>query len=76
MFTREGALHPETCVATVERGDVITADLNKMTHTDASDRIISVTEHLMLEDTLTGGAVVTHPDAVEDLLRHLEQIHQ
>ena len=76
LFTREGAVHPETRVVTVKKRVVIMADWNKIMHTDASDRVISVTKHLTLEDALTDSAVVVHPDSVEDLLSHLEQIHQ
>jgi hypothetical protein len=76
LIMSEGALHPETRVATVESGVVITADWSKITHTDASDCVISVTEHLTLEDALIDGAVIAHPDLAEDLLSHFEQIHQ
>ena len=76
LLTSEGALHPDTRVATIERGVIITADWNKVMHTDALDCVISVTEHLTLGDALTDGAVIAHPDSVEDLLSHLEQIHQ
>ena len=76
LLRSEGTLHPETHVDTVERGIVVTADWDKVMHADASDRVISVTEHMTLEDAITDDAVITHLDSTEDLLSHLEQIHQ
>ena len=62
MLTSEGALHPDTRVATVERGVINTADWKRFMHTDASDRVINVTKPLTLEGSWTDGAVIDHPD--------------
>ena len=76
LLKSNGALHHGTRVATVERGVIITANWKKKMHTDASNRVIGATKHLTSEDTVTDGAVIDHPNSADDLLSHLEQIHQ
>ena len=37
----------------------------KVMHTNASNRVIGVAKHLMLEDTVTDGAVIAHLNSAE-----------
>ena len=72
LLTEKRELLPETCVVNTETGVVITTAWDRMMHTAASDRILSATGHLTLEDARAEGVIIAHPHSVEDLLSHLE----
>ena len=76
LLRNMGALHNKIRVATLERGVVITANWEKVMYTHTSNRVIGVSKHMTLQDTLAGGADIAHPNSADNVLRHLDQIHR